>query len=139
MARSALADGSLPDHPALLSVRTRHDLAGVEAGSGTGDADLADQARGAVRGRLAGDFPGAAGLEVIGVSVEPVVADAGPVVVVRHAESVGPAQSARTGVYALAEVAVLELGAHLVVPAVGVVRALGHRGAAHGGVVRVVS
>ena len=94
MARSALTDGSLPDHPALLSVRTRHDLAGIEAGTSSGDADLTDQARGAVQGGLAGDFPGAAGLEVVGVSVEPVVADAGPVVVVRHAESVGPTQGA---------------------------------------------
>ena len=139
MARSALADGPLPDHPALLSVRTRHDLAWVEASSCPGDADLADQARGAVRGGLASDFPGAASLEVIGVSVESVVADAGAVVVVRHAESVGPAQGSRTSIHALAEVAVLELGANLVVTAVRVVVALGHGGAAHGSVVRVVA
>ena len=100
---------------------------------------LADEPRTAVLGLLTGDLLDAAVVEVVGVSVEAVVADAGAVVVVGDAEGVGPAERARARVHALAHVAVLQLGTDLVVAAVGVVAALGNGGAAHLGVVRVVT
>ena len=100
---------------------------------------LTDEPGTAVLGLLTGDLLDAAVVEVVGVSVEAVVTDAGAVVVVGDAEGVGPAERARARVHALAHVAVLQLGADLVVAAVGVVVALGDGRTSDGRIVGVVA
>ena len=78
-------------------------------------------------------------MQIVGVSVEPFVANACPVVVVSDAESVWPTEGSAACVHALPGVAVLKLGANLIVSAVRVVVTLGHGRTADGSVVWVVT
>ena len=101
-------------------------MARVKASPVSADTDLTDCPIGAVGRRLARDLAGTTGVHVVGITAEPIIADASPVMVVCDAEGVGSAERPGASVDALPGVAVLDLGADLVVAAVGVVVALGH-------------
>ena len=96
---AALAVGPVVPHHALLGGAAAHHPARVHAAPLAADVDAAHVSRGTVRGGGAAQLSHTAAAQVTRVTGESVLADAGAVMVVRHAPGVGAALDIATRVH----------------------------------------